>query len=279
MSGAALAWAKSVTAPSRTAKAVLVCLADYADADGCAWPAIRRLMGEVQCSQSTIQRALRSLEEVGLVNRRRHERQDGGETSARYTLAMAARPPSQNDTPPVSKCDPPGVTGATPPVSPVTPPYEPPLEPPLELLGSDEPRRRSAPPLPGFEEAWKAYPHVRGRSSKAKALAEWRKLPPLTQAGLAAACRRYGEDGREPKADCGAPAMERWLKAGRFEDWLTTGSTGASPPATEERSPWPMRLRRWAEDRYWDADWGPRPGRDGCLAPTAAEVIPMRRQA
>lgn len=91
MSGAALAWAKSVRAPSCTIKAVLICLADYADADGCACPAVRALAAEVQCSESTIQRSLKALEKVGLVTRQRDERQDGGETGARYMLAVTGQ--------------------------------------------------------------------------------------------------------------------------------------------------------------------------------------------
>lgn len=72
-----------------------------------------------------------------------------------------------------------------------------------------------------FEEVWKAYPHVKGRSSKRKALAEWAKISTDTRLALPAAVQRYRDEGREPKADCGAPAMERWLRDERYADWIS----------------------------------------------------------
>lgn len=71
-----------------------------------------------------------------------------------------------------------------------------------------------------FEAAWRAYPHVRGRSPKPDALAEWRAMSPGHRAALVGACKRYAADGREPKEDCGAPAMHRWLRGQRFLDWM-----------------------------------------------------------
>lgn len=98
---------------------------------------------------------------------------------------------------------------------------------------------------PEFEEAWKAYPHVKGRSSKKLALAEWRKLPPLDRLRVPVACRRYAVEGREPKGDCGAPAMERWLKRGLHQEWWgdTSNVVSISPEWLAERA----RLAETAE--------------------------------
>lgn len=71
-----------------------------------------------------------------------------------------------------------------------------------------------------FETAWKAYPHVRGRSSKPKAKAVWPRLLKAERAGMAEAATRYGVDGREPNAECGAPGMHLWLRDKKFLDWL-----------------------------------------------------------
>jgi hypothetical protein len=73
---------------------------------------------------------------------------------------------------------------------------------------------------PAFEIGWKAYPHVKGRSSKPKAHGYWRRLSPAHRAALPSAIARYARDGREPKNECGAPAMERWLRDGRYLDWM-----------------------------------------------------------
>lgn len=96
-----------------------------------------------------------------------------------------------------------------------------------------------------FEEAWKAYPHVKGRSSKKLALAEWRRMPPPDRPRLALACRRYASEGREPKGDCGAPAMERWLKRGLHQEWWGDGGNivSISPEWLAERA----RLAETAE--------------------------------
>lgn len=71
-----------------------------------------------------------------------------------------------------------------------------------------------------FEEIWEAYPHIRGRSSKKKAHGYWRRLSTARRASLLPAIVRYGREGREPNDECGAPAMERWLRDERFLDWL-----------------------------------------------------------
>lgn len=115
-----------------------------------------------------------------------------------------------------------------------------------------------------FEAAWKAYPHVKGRSSKVKAHDFWRKLGASRRAGFAAAAERYAKEGREPRMDCGAPAMERWIRDEKFADWLD-----APKPATvTELDPWPHRLRELHRNAYWNTtDWGPKPGKPGCRVP------------
>ena len=74
------------------------------------------------------------------------------------------------------------------------------------------------PPL--FEALWSAYPHVKGRSSKAKSHGAWKKLPKPVREALPDAAKRYGAEGREPKQDCGARALERWLRDGLHEHWV-----------------------------------------------------------
>lgn len=71
-----------------------------------------------------------------------------------------------------------------------------------------------------FEAAWKAYPHVRGRSSKTVALRTWKALPTEDRSQMLKAVERYRAEGREPNGECGAPAMERWLRKEQYRDWL-----------------------------------------------------------
>lgn len=87
-----------------------------------------------------------------------------------------------------------------------------------------EPDEKPYPDL--FEAAWKAYPHVKGRSSKPKALGFWLRLSRTHRDQLPAACARYAREGREPKAECGAAGMHVWLKDQKHLDWLE------GPPST-----------------------------------------------
>ena len=108
---------------------------------------------------------------------------------------------------------------------------------------------------PEFDAAWRAYPHVRGRSSKPKALAHWRRLPAAVREALPAAVARYAREGREPRAECGAPAMDRWLRDGRHLDWLQAPSAPA-PAGPEVQA---SRLRHFRDTGEWREAWGPPP--------------------
>jgi uncharacterized protein YdaU (DUF1376 family) len=139
---------------------------------------------------------------------------------------------------------------------------------------SDEPtepstRKRSYPP--DFEEAWKAYPHHPGRSSKPNALAEWRKLPVEERAGLLGCIERFRPNVEAVCGGKGAPCMGRWLKDGKHLNWAAPAAVlfpeeaGEAPP-----DPWRFRMIQFTRNAYWNSlDWGPKPGREGCQVPAA----------
>jgi len=122
-----------------------------------------------------------------------------------------------------------------------------------------------------FEAAWKAYPHVKGRSSKPKALGHWRRLSPATRQALPSAVARYARDGREPKAECGAPAMQRWLADARFADWMPEAESSAGV-WTDDRWSAVVALNR--DEGWWSDNLGPKPGEPGCRVP--AHLIERR---
>lgn len=99
--------------------------------------------------------------------------------------------------------------------------------PPTPQGGGDKPRaKREAQPPAAFEALWLAYPHVKGRRAKPEALTTWKRLPADVQERLPAAARRYAAEGREPKAECGAPALQRWLRRELYADWLDGSDSG-----------------------------------------------------
>jgi hypothetical protein len=53
------------------------------------------------------------------------------------------------------------------------------------------------------------------------------------------------------------------VSSGRWEAFAA-----ADPPSTADPpDPWRQRMTRWKHARYWDSEWGPKPGKPGCLAP------------
>ena len=68
------------------AKAVLMYLKDHADSGGKCWPGIRTMAGELGLSRSTVKRALDDLVKVGLVEKSRRRRENGGVSSNLYRL-------------------------------------------------------------------------------------------------------------------------------------------------------------------------------------------------
>ena len=130
-----------------------------------------------------------------------------------------------------------------------------------------------------FEAAWKAYPHVRGRSSKPKALGFWRRLPKPHRDQLPAAASRYAREGREPKAECGAAGMHLWIRDQKFLDWLAPEPSAA--PSVSEWSPdrWRAVLANFHERGLWSDAIGPKPGEIGCLAPAVLMAENQRERS
>lgn len=108
-----------------------------------------------------------------------------------------------------------------------------------------------------FDLAWRAYPHIRGRSSKPKSLAAWRRIPVSERDRLPVAVNRYAREGREPKQDCGAPAFDRWLRDARHLDWLTDDVAASESPASP--AVLAHRQRHFRETGEWRSEWGEKP--------------------
>jgi hypothetical protein len=105
----------------------------------------------------------------------------------------------------------------------------------LSLVGENEDDQPEKIPYPpDFEAVWKAYPHSKGRSSKSKSHGVWRRLSKARRKALPSAVARYAREGREPKVECGAPAMERWLGRDLDLNWHDDPASDAP-----EAPPWP----------------------------------------
>lgn len=125
------------------------------------------------------------------------------------------------------------------------------------------PARRRADYPAEFEAAWKAYPHVEGRSSKPKALEAWRKLPDPERDGLLEAIGRFRPKLREVCGDRGAPCMARWLRDEKHLNWLPAEPQDVPPDR------WAIYVELWRGGDDWPASLGPAPDQPGTRVPAA----------
>lgn len=88
MSIQALKWAFDQRIPT-IPKFVLVVLGDYADERHSCFPGQKHIAETVGASESSVRRALKTLEDEGYIQRERRTRDNGSRTSDRYVLAVS----------------------------------------------------------------------------------------------------------------------------------------------------------------------------------------------
>lgn len=196
-------------------QSVLLALAGYADKDGLAWPSIATLAKGARLGESTVRKALRTLERVGHVEA---VERGGGSISTRYRVTTGLQPvlvalPPQ----PLRGSAIEGVSHWPPPPQPIagTP----------SAIGPNEAKmkqRRTSKRVSALEASfaafYEAYPKRRGRL---EALAAWIKLAPdaALAARISASVAAHAKT-RDWTKEGGAwiPWPQKFLKAARWED-------------------------------------------------------------
>jgi len=137
----ALDWATESDVGSPTTKFILHLLANKADENFSCYPSIRTLMAESGAGRSTVMRALKELEAIGLITRQAQFHDSGARRSSRYYLnhPLARHclprpdPPRPDSKPPPSRFETGGVSGrhhpGVPDWDPLNPPDESPSQP------------------------------------------------------------------------------------------------------------------------------------------------------
>lgn len=245
MSHEASAWALKAKCSSAIEKSILMVVASYVGPDGTCFPS-HKTISDLSCaSLRSVVRALASFEDRGWIERRERRRRDGSRTSDLIVFTAMTHPEKadlQGAT--VARCGDSLARGhAT--VAHLTT-FEPVIEY-KDIVVSEEPTlspspRRSYPDA--FEEAWKAYPHHKGRSSKPKALAEWKRMPAQERDSLMGAIRAFTRNVDKVCGGMGAPCMARWMNHGKHLNWIEEASAAASPsPSFVKTWNGPDRLR------------------------------------
>lgn len=242
MSARAMFWALEIETLTPAQKLVLILLANHANEDDICWPSIGRLVKKANLGRATVFRALDELERSGFIIRTERHHEKGGRSSSLFTLQVevsagvsgrpiASDPPSHCETPPVSPRDPPRLTVR-------------PLESNIEPIRSNQ---SPAPSETAFDLWWEAYPRKVAKGSARKAYQT--ALKKVTPDSLLKLTNAFAFD----KEERFIPHPATWLNA---ERWLEAHVEPDDRPRMTEAE---VRMMYWTKNRYWNADWGPRP--------------------
>lgn len=290
MSVQAITWAFQQEGMTSGQKFILVSLCNRADEDWSCYPSIPLISAETGIGERSVREHLDALEKLGVISRARTRNSDG--TLGRYrffvqrqyvgvkrTKRRKSPVDSQRRNPPVAKF----AAGQK---------TEQKQEPAKFAAGKNEPQPAAnfaghnrqvetkvsylSPELgDAFEGLWSIWP-AKGRE-RSKAKAKVREV-------FAAACRNHPPEaiigsakrwlsGKDPQF---VPALDRWLKDGRYEHNLPSGNVVSLPVAGAEK--WANRAELWRTIRSWNvAEWGPAPGSPGCQCPP--EFLRQGREA
>lgn len=267
MSIQAVSWAIATETPSPITKLILICLANYADADGGAFPGQKRLAADASASESSIRRGLKVLEFAGLITRHHRHRPDGTRTSDFYQLQLTT---GQSD----------GV--------------------PCHSDAEDADYRSESAGLPvnltGHEPSDKPSDKL---ASSLSVSARARENPEIVAITASEICQILGK-GHGHLRKAVEPAVDAWFQDGCTRtDILDTVRTITArdiyePPGsihyftaavletrddrirstplepqdlTDEH--WKRLMRSWEARQYWHPHYGPEPGKPGCLVPAS----------
>jgi hypothetical protein len=97
MSVQAIAWALGINAGSSIRKLILISIANYADDQGVAWPALQTVADHANCSRRTVIRKIEELQQAGfLVKEERHHSSGRQQSNAFRLLLLDARQRTTN---------------------------------------------------------------------------------------------------------------------------------------------------------------------------------------
>lgn len=234
MSNAASTWAEKQVTGSVGAHAVLMRLANYADANGCSFPSVAHLADVTEQSVATVRRKLVDLEERGLIERVSQFRGRQGQVANIFKLLMdrpaSSRmqekgisptemdPPSQIESPPLSDCEGPPLNDERGPLSNCDPhiedtsrdtsidsPPNPPEGGVARVSSEENGRGKGEDCETAFSAFYAAYP-VEPIHDRRPALRVWARLTSSEQARAMLALPRYVDFVTHRKIPVKSPA-------------------------------------------------------------------------
>ena len=246
MSVQAMTWAIECKCPTPASKLVLMCLANYANKGGEAYPGQQALADDSGLSKRTVVTALSALEEAGFISREHRQRKDGSRTSDIYQLHISKVQDLHDDAETKVQISP--IQSAK-----FAPQYKP--------NGLSEPVSEPSDTC-RFEEFWSVFPKRDGANPKKTARLKFERAikrgmdPQAIIDGarrLAASHREKGTEGTQF-----VPMAATWLNQERWDD-------GCEGPAID----WSRYLDICRRRKQWSVkQLGPPPGEKGCRVPS-----------
>lgn len=280
MSNRAMSWAIEVRGLPIATKAVLMLLADcHNGSTGQCHPSLVWMIERTGLKERAIQVHLKALEDAGLINREYafHGRGKGCSIEQYHlkigiTGSVKKAPMETQDFAPAKQCAR-KIRSMEPQNTAVAYKEEP--EENRKIRGKEDEDAFRV-----LESIWRAWSPEGRKRSKAKtkiaaqltALAKKHSLKAIESAALA-----FAADAK-PEFH---PALDRWLKDGKFENWQA-GSDAPSQDLTHDE--WARAMRHWTDTLEWLADYAsPAPDQPGCKAPAnmlrhAAKLVPDRAE-
>jgi DNA-binding transcriptional ArsR family regulator len=256
MSVQAITWAIKQEIASSAQKLVLICLANYADAEGVCFPGQTRLAKDASMTDRSVRTHLKALEDTGLITRQERRRADMTRTSDEYELHINRKTFPVEGEPtgrfasdlPENKRQ--GHRKNFPGNEPVREPSE---NPSVRARGVDADQVDQI-----HAECSKAYPGI-----------GWRRTDPLAQKRVIAELIRDGDDPAALVGACRSYAKENSDVPHKFDNFVRNGLWRNYAPAapSDNRDGWKSRLAAWVRDGTWLRGWGPQPGNPACKAP------------
>ena len=245
MSIQAVAWAISQRVGSPTGKALLICLANYANEKGECWPSQTTIAREAELGERATLDWLQKLEAQGLITRTRRNRRDGSRTSDLFQLAIGAKVSVETNQPaktagrknqaaksaarPGTRCR--GVRHEV-------PGNEPSLDPSPESssLPSKDPERRKG----DFNQFWEDWPEQERPEFRGAAEATFEKLSADDQQASVTHAAAFRINAKQQGS---VGLMIPYLKKRSFRDFqhgpkLTSEGRFEIKPECKEWQPW-----------------------------------------
>jgi DNA-binding MarR family transcriptional regulator len=274
-----------------TDKLLLLALANYADENGKCWPSHKKLSQDTDLSQRTILTAFKRLEAAGVVTREPQKRDDGSRKSDIIHLF----PRGERVAPCGEKSAPGGgenfaggvgkqLQGGGETVAPLTT-FEPSKEPSKGKIdrsphGADPSPDQGEKSAVGKASRKKPSTAIPDNFPDAESIAKAQERLRLHGLNTSAAqqAERFRNHAIQNDRRCvkwGA-AFDNWILIAIGDAPIVNSTVVQLVPTID----WERRVKSWfGPNRYWDDDWGPRPGRAGCKAPADLIEVYQNRGA